>query len=316
MLQTIEDAAEKRCCSVAESILEKKDKQTRRMLAEQKVSDTTVEKVNEMVEARVRQLKTEIPQVVDYAKMKKLMECVETIKECVGYRTDEQIAKMTTENAKAMAATRTLIETQAKQIQTSSKNINESNERLRQMSVQMEKMKKGLELKDKQIAENVNKNRELANSIQSLQKRIDDGKKLNESIEQKRKDEALRYYLETRLAQYPKYEASLLREHFKGAKSRAEIDEAFESELKLIQNRRDSMRKVSAIPVAKVNENKKENAEPKRKKISGGETIVGEQSEFQRIDESMDEMMEDSVVEINDSDVINPDEMQLWISRL
>ena len=76
------------------------------------------------------------------------------------------------------------------------------------------------------------------------------------------------------------------------------------------------MRKVSAIPVAKVNENKKENAEPKRKKISGGETIVGEQSEFQRIDESMDEMMEDSVVEINDSDVINPDEMQLWISRL
>ena len=56
---------------MTEKILEKKD-----ALLEQRndgiVSTATIEKVNDMVEARVEELKKEIPEVLDYAKMKKM----------------------------------------------------------------------------------------------------------------------------------------------------------------------------------------------------------------------------------------------------
>lgn len=56
LIQTIEEATEKKCCEMTEKILAKKD-----ALLEQKndgiVSTATIEKVNEMVEARVEELK-------------------------------------------------------------------------------------------------------------------------------------------------------------------------------------------------------------------------------------------------------------------
>ena len=75
------------------------------------VSETTIQKVNEMVEKRIEQLKKEIPQVLDYARMKKLEQCVESVKECVGYKVDEQVEKVANESAKMLKSTKTLIET-------------------------------------------------------------------------------------------------------------------------------------------------------------------------------------------------------------
>ena len=124
----------------------------------------------------------------------------------------------------------------------------------------------------------------------------------------KRRSESLKYYLESKIAQYPKYEASLLRKQFANAKSQAEIDENFPKALALVQERRDVMRSVQPIPVAKANES---NATTNR--ISGGETIVkegGGNAAF--VSESVD----DSFVDIDDNDVISNDEMQRWISRL
>ena len=40
--------------------------------------------------------------MLDYAKMKKLESCMETIKECVGYKTDEQVERVTSESAKML----------------------------------------------------------------------------------------------------------------------------------------------------------------------------------------------------------------------
>lgn len=67
-----------------------------------------------MVESRIQKLKKEIPQVLDYARMKKLESCVEYIKECVGYSSDDQVEKVAKESAKMLKSTKALVETQAK----------------------------------------------------------------------------------------------------------------------------------------------------------------------------------------------------------
>lgn len=90
----------------------------------------------------------------------------------------------------------------------------------------------------------MNKAKELAASNQNLQKKVEESKKLTESIEQKRKSESLKYYLESKIAQYPKYEAALLRKHFANAKSQAEIDENFSRVLAEVGETRDAMRNV------------------------------------------------------------------------
>ena len=107
----------------------------------------------------------------------------------------------------------------------------------------------------------------------------------------------MKFYLEEKISKYPKYEAGLLRKHFQGAKSKAEIDENFQKALSMVAEKRDAMRTVQAIPVAKVDETKK--------KISG-ETIVGESG-----GKSMDaEEQDDSFVAIDlDSDKISPEQM-------
>ena len=110
LVETVEESTEKRCCEVTEQILAKKDallEEQNRLVKEAEgkatendvVSEATIERVNAMVESRIEQLKKEIPQVLDYARMKKLESCVETIKECVGYRSDEQVERVANESA-------------------------------------------------------------------------------------------------------------------------------------------------------------------------------------------------------------------------
>ena len=122
---------------MTEKILAKKD-----ALLEQKndgiVSTATIEKVNEMVEARVEELKKEIPEVLDYAKMKKMQECMDTIKECVGYRTDEQVEKVAAESAKVLHTTKSLIETQAKTISEKSASLNESTNKINSLNEELQ----------------------------------------------------------------------------------------------------------------------------------------------------------------------------------
>ena len=115
LVETVEESTEKRCCEVTEQILAKKDqlvKEAESRVAESEgvVSEATIEKVNAMVESRIEQLKKEIPQVLDYARMKKLEDCVETIKECVGYNTDEQVERVASESAKLLKSTKKLME--------------------------------------------------------------------------------------------------------------------------------------------------------------------------------------------------------------
>ena len=128
-MQTIEEATEKRCLEVANKIVAKKDLLLKKKMADEEpdhVSESTIRMVNEMVEERIKTLKQEIPQVLDYAKMKKMQECMDIIKECVGYKADEQVQKVANESAKMLKSTKTLIETQAKQISEKSASLNES----------------------------------------------------------------------------------------------------------------------------------------------------------------------------------------------
>ena len=167
MVETIEEATEKRCCEVTEQILAKKDA----LIAEAKkvaengngVSEDTLKKVNEMVEARIEQLKKDIPQVLDYAKMKKLESCMETIKECVGYRTDEQVERVAAESAKMLKSTKGLIETQAKQISEKVASLAESTSKMNELQEQVKQLKDTRAAKDKQIVESTKKNTELVN---------------------------------------------------------------------------------------------------------------------------------------------------------
>lgn len=168
-------------------------------------------------------------------------------------------------------------------------------------------MKVKLEASQKQIVESMKANKELVTSNQNLQKKIEESKKITESIEQKRRSESLKYYLESKIAQYPKYEASLLRKHFANAKSQAEIDENFPKALATVQEKRDAMRTVQAIPVAKVNET------PVAKPISGGETIVKESG----VPEVSGSMYDESFVDIDfDNDAISNEQMQRWMDRI
>lgn len=316
MVETVEEATEKRCCEVTESIIAKKDA----LIEEAKksatpsdvVSEATMKKVNEMVEARIEQLKKDIPQVLDYAKMKKLESCMETIKECVGYRTDEQVERVANESAKMLTSTKKLMETQAKTISEKVASLAESTSKVNELQEQVKQMKHTIEAKDKQIVESTKKNTELVNQNQNLQKKIEESKKITESIEEKRKTEALRYYLEEKISKYPKYEATLLRKHFQNAKSRAEIDENFQKALTMVQEKRDAMRTVSAIPVAKAPSATK--VVESNKTISG-ETIVKESGGSET--QASPSMFDDSFVDIDlDNDVISNEDMQRWMSQL
>ena len=144
-----------------------------------------------------------------------------------------------------------------------------------------------------------------------MQRKIEESKKITESIEEKRKTEALRYYLEEKISKYPKYEATLLRKHFQNAKSRAEIDENFQKALVMVQEKRDAMRTVQAIPVNKVSVPQ---SEPANKTISG-ETIVKESGGSNT--DVAPSMYDDSFVDIDiDRDVISNEQMQRWMSQL
>lgn len=148
-------------------------------------------------------------------------------------------------------------------------------------------------------------------SNQNLQKKVEESKKLTESIEQKRKSESLKYYLESKIAQYPKYEAALLRKHFANAKSQAEIDENFSKVLAQVGETRDAMRNVQNIQVAPVKKQVNE-AQQQVKKISG-ETIVTEDGGNES--DANAQMIDESFVDI-DNDVISNEEMQRIISWL
>ena len=244
LVETVEESTEKRCCEVTEQILAKKDqlvKEAESRVAESEgvVSEATIEKVNAMVESRIEQLKKEIPQVLDYARMKKLEGCVETIKECVGYRADEQVEKVAAESAKMLHSTKTLIETQAKQISEKTASLNESTKSLKALQEKVKQMQATIDAKDRQIVESTKKNKELVTSVQALEKKVEESKKITESIEEKRKQESLKFYLEEKISKYPKYEAGLLRKHFQNARSRAEIDENFQKALAMVQEQRD-----------------------------------------------------------------------------
>ena len=113
--------------------------------------------------------------------------------------------------------------------------------------------------------------------------------------------------MESKIAQYPKYEAALLRKHFANAKSQAEIDENFARVLAQVGETRDAMRTVQAIPVAPMKKPVNEDT----KKISG-ETIVTEDGGNESI-ANASQMMDESFVDI-DNDVISNEEMQRIIS--
>jgi len=239
MVETVEDSTEKRCCEMTQKILAKKDlllKEAQEKVASEEdvVSEATVQKVNEMVEARIEQLKKEIPQVLDYAKMRKLEGCVETIKECVGYRADEQVEKVARDSAKTLKATKALVETQAKQISEKVASLNESAKKIGELEAKVKQMQLDIQAKEKQIVESTKKTMGLVNEVNELQKKVEQSKKINETIEEKRKSEALKFYLEEKVSKYPKYEATLLRKHFQNAKSRAEIDENFSKALAMV----------------------------------------------------------------------------------
>ena len=321
MVETVEDATEKRCCEVTEGILKKKDaliaEANKRVEASKgAVSEATMKKVNEMVESRIAQLKKDIPQVLDYAKMKKLESCMETIKECVGYHTDEQVERVASESAKMLKSTKSLIETQAKTISEKVASLAESASKMKALQEQVKQMKQTIDAKEKQIVESTKANTELVNQNQNLQKKIEESKKITESIEEKRKTEALRYYLEEKISKYPKYEATLLRKHFQNAKSKAEIDENFSRALSMVQEKRDAMRTVQAIPVAKVPATQVNENKGTEKQISG-ETIVKESGGANK--EASPSMYDDGFVEVEadfDEDPISNEEMQAWMSQL
>ena len=260
-----------------------------------------------MVESRIQQLKKDMPQIMDYAKMRKLERCVESVKECVGYKADEQVEKVANESAKMLKSTKTLIETQAKQISEKTASLSESRNAVKALQEKVKQMQAKIDARDKQIIESTKRNKELVTSVQTLEKKVEASKKITESIEEKRKQESLKFYLEQKIASYPKYEAALLRKHFQNARSRAEIDENFQKALAMVGEKRDAMRTVQAIPVAKVNEVTKE-------KISG-ETIVKENGGQKVNDPSS--MLDDPFVEVDfTNDVISQEEMEVYMTGL
>ena len=113
-------------------------------------------------------MKKEMPQVMDYARMKKLESCVESIKECVGYNADEQVDRVAKESAKMLKSTKALIETQAKQISEKVASLSESTKKIGELEAKVKQMQQTIQAKDKQIVESTKKNMELVNEVQGL----------------------------------------------------------------------------------------------------------------------------------------------------
>lgn len=273
-------------------------------------------KVNEMVETRIEQLKKDMPQVLDYAKMKKLQKCVESIKDAVGYDSDEMVEKVRNDAAKMLHNTKSFIETQAKTISEKSASLSESTKVVKSLQEKVKQMQDAIDAKEKQMVESTKRNAELVQANQNLQKKVEESKRINETLEEKRKSESLKYYLEQKIATYPKYEAGLLRKHFQNARSRAEIDENFPKVLAMVQEKRDAMRTVQAIPVATVE--KKTTPQEKGKgtdnKTISGETMVNESGGLAPAPSTVDD--DDGFVEIDfDKDTISQAQMAEWMSR-
>lgn len=72
--------------------------------------------------------------------MKKLQSCIETIKESVGYASDEQVSKVATESARMLNTTKGLIETQAKTISEKTASLGESAKKIVQLQEQVKQM--------------------------------------------------------------------------------------------------------------------------------------------------------------------------------
>ena len=141
LIETVEESTEKRCCRLTEQILAKKDVLLKEANArDAEVSEATVQKVNEMVESRIEQLKKDMPKIMDYAKLKKLSSCVETIKECVGYASDVQVEKVASESAKMLHSTRSLIDSQAKTISEKVASLNESTRKIGELESKISQM--------------------------------------------------------------------------------------------------------------------------------------------------------------------------------
>ena len=320
MVETIEESVERRCCEVTEQIVAKKD-----VLLHQKdallesrsssVQEETLSRVNEMVERRIEQLKKDMPKVLDYAKMKKLQKCVESIKDAVGYDSDEMVEKVRNDAAKMLHSTKSFIETQAKTISERSASLSESTKTVKSLQEKVKQMQATLDAKEKQMVESTRKNAELVQANQNLQKKVEESRKINETLEEKRKSESLKYYLEQKIATYPKYEAGLLRKHFQNARSRAEIDENFPKVLAMVQEKRDAMRTVQAIPVAKVEKKPAQEAKDDSNKTISGETIVNESGGQTRSSPDAEDY-DDSFVDIDfDKDTISLAQMEEWMSR-
>ena len=176
-------------------------------------------------------------------------------------------------------------------------------------------MQATLDAKEKQMVESTRKNAELVQANQNLQKKVEESRKINETLEEKRKSESLKYYLEQKIATYPKYEAGLLRKHFQNARSRAEIDENFPKVLAMVQEKRDAMRTVQAIPVAKVEKKPAQDAKADDNKTISGETIVNESGGQTRSSPDAEDY-DDSFVDIDfDKDTISLAQMEEWMSR-
>lgn len=141
LVKTIEESTEKRCLDITKSIINKKNQIINNQVSEaSRASEDTLKQVNEMVEKRVQELKKEIPEVLDYAKMKKLQDCIETIKESVGYASDEQVSKVASESARMLNTTKGLIETQAKTISEKTASLGESAKKIVKLQEQVKQM--------------------------------------------------------------------------------------------------------------------------------------------------------------------------------
>ena len=72
--------------------------------------------------------------------MKKLQKCVESIKDAVGYDSDEMVEKVRSDAAKMLHSTKSFIETQAKTISERSASLSESTKTVKSLQEKVKQM--------------------------------------------------------------------------------------------------------------------------------------------------------------------------------
>lgn len=327
LVRTVEDAAERRCCELTEEILAKKDRSLEKALEARTKAieararslearslgarDESIDRLNEAVEQRVQELKREIPQAVDYARMRKMEACMEQIRECVGYSTDEQVGRVAAESARMLKSTKALVESQARAVAEKAKAAKEAIDQASRSAKVAEGLRSEVAQRDARLAEAEKKVRMLEQGMQLLQRKVDESRRVNESLEQRQKADAVKLYLEQRMQSLPKFEAAQLRAKFQNARSRAEIDENFDRALAAVQGQRARAAQMpTAVPVAKA-------APVQQKTISGGGTIVRESRAEQPIPPAPAEAADDGFVDVDvDDDTISNEQMQRWMAGL